>query len=371
MAHVDEMAKAAEALGYGLTVLAEDPDMYGDCGDARMVRFPTRDSSALRRYVADHRDDVANVFSVTDMWGVAASELRDEFGFPQFLDTAKLRRLRDKAFVQNTLRDAGLLTADIGDHWPRIVKPRNGTGKIGVRLVPDATTQRELARQGAWSDDIVSQPYYRGPLYSAEVWADGDRFLLMGVTNRIMAKPPVFLELVKSFPWSVQTQWERTVGEWVGRILAAVGYDLGLAHVEFIETSHGFELVEINCRMAGSLITPAILYSTNCNPYRMVVEQALGGRATLPHERTVRGGYSHVSVYADRPGTVAAVCGAATLTSYPGHPQWHQTRGVGAAVEQIGTYRARIGDVSAVGPDAATAQDRAIAASRCIEVRVA
>lgn len=92
---------------------------------------------------------------------------------------------------------------------------------------------------------------------------------------------------------------------------------------------------------------------------------------TLSHERVIRGGHSHVSMYADRPGTVAAVCGMATLASYPGHSQWHQTRDVGAVVEQIGTYRARIGDVSAVGPDAATAQDRAIAASRRIEVRVA
>ena len=92
---------------------------------------------------------------------------------------------------------------------------------------------------------------------------------------------------------------------------------------------------------------------------------------TLSHERVIRGGHSHVSMYADRPGTVAAVCGTATLASYPGHSQWHQTRDVGAVVEQIGTYRARIGDVSAVGPDAATAQDRAIAASRRIEVRVA
>lgn len=369
MAHVDDMARVAERYNCRLTLLAEEPDMYGDCGTACVIEFPTRDAAALRRYIGEHRSDIVNVFSVTDTWGVIASELRDEFGFPQFMDTARLRQLRDKGFVQQTLQKAGL-ASDAADRWPCIVKPRNGTGKIGVTWVPDETAMRQLEHRGIDLADTIIQPYHRGPLYSAEVWDDGTRFLLMGVTNRIMTRPPVFLELVKSFPWAAGTPWERSVEEWVRRILDAVGYDLGLAHVEFVETAHGFELVEINCRMAGSLITPGIVATTNCNPYRMAVEQALGMPVSLPVRRTVTGGFSHVSIYADRTGTVTSIQGMETCAAYPGCPQWYPTHDVGSVITQTGTYRARIGNVSASGPDASVAQDRALAASQSIEVHI-
>ncbi len=107
MSHVAEMADAAAAHGCRLVVLAEEPGMYtADSGAAEIVGFPTRDTQRLRDYVERWQGDIENVFSVTDTWGVQASELRDEFGFPQFINTDKLRTLRDKAQVDSKLRAA-------------------------------------------------------------------------------------------------------------------------------------------------------------------------------------------------------------------------------------------------------------------------
>ena len=97
--------------------------------------------------------------------------------------------------------------------------------------------------------------------------------IFFGITNRILSDPPYFTERVKSFPWAADSQWETKVREWAFQLLRTLDYTLGLAHIEFIETSNGFRLVEINARMAGALITPGILATTNFNPYAMAVHQ--------------------------------------------------------------------------------------------------
>lgn len=366
MMGVDEMAAAASSYGYQLTVLTEDPAYYGKT-NADIIPFPTRDYDALETYISENREVIHQVFSVTDTWGVVASRLRDSFGFYQFGDTAALTRLRNKDAVQQALIDNGL--AYEPQSWPRIVKPVGGTGKIGVQVVRcEAELEAFYAREGLTKEQYVLQNFYYGPMYSAELWRDGNFEVFFGVTNRVMSEPPFLTERVKSFPWSSNTIWENRVKEWVFRVLDAVDYRLGLAHVEFIETKSGFELVEINARMAGALVTHAIPNTTNYNPYRMTVEQALGLPITVPDARIVSGGYSHVSVYAPIIGTIRGITGADEVEDYPGNPAWIASRHLGDHITDVGTYRGRIGNVVATAETAHLAQDRALSAAQNVEV---
>ncbi|MBR6459644.1 MAG: hypothetical protein IKS49_05730 [Actinomycetaceae bacterium] len=362
MSEIDRMAQAAEKYGYSLVVLAENVPSYGAVEKATLVEFPTRDFAALSDYIQDNRSRIAQVFSVTDTWGVQASQLRDQFDFLQFGSTERLRQLRDKQYVQETLIKAGLAREVSG--YPRILKAKNGTGKIGVHYVGSEQELRGLVeKNGLDLGDYLQQNYYCGSLYSAEVWRDKDVFQFFGVTNRILSEPPFFTEKVKSFPWECGSEWEKNVESWVSDVLAQLDYDFGLAHVEFVETRHGFEIVEINCRMAGALITPAIVASTNFDPYRMVVEQALGLPVTIPDTRIVSGGSSHVSLYAQRVGRLSAIEGLDKLDQYLGDVQWHTSKDIGDEISELGTYRARIGNVSAQASSAPLAQDRAITAA--------
>ena len=84
MTEIDRMAASAECYGYSLVVLAEDASYYGEAEKVTIVEFPTRDYDALSDYIRENRSRIAQVFSVTDTWGVEASQLRDEFDFPQF-----------------------------------------------------------------------------------------------------------------------------------------------------------------------------------------------------------------------------------------------------------------------------------------------
>lgn len=368
MSEVDEMAAAADKHGYHLRVLAEDAAYYGDT-EAEVVAFPTRDHHELATYIEANRASIAQVFSVTDTWGVIASTIRDRFGFYQFGNTAKLKFFRDKDAVESTLIAHGF--AERSNSWPKVMKLRNGTGKIGVYVAKSEHEVNEIVTMsGHKRDALVVQDFYFGPAYSAEVWRDSQHEIFFGITNRILSDPPYFTERVKSFPWAANSQWETEAKDWAFQLLRTLDYTLGLAHIEFIETSNGFRLVEINARMAGALITPGILATTNFNPYAMAVHQALNVPPCEIMTREIHGGYSHVSVYATSTGTISSIHGIDQLVHNPGAPTWIPSREIGDRIVEVGTYRSRIGNLMATGETAAIAQDRAISASRSISVEI-
>ena len=364
---VKRMADCAAGLGYQLELLAGDPSMYVDSADTPVTRFPTQDKEALASYIAERRKSIGGIFSSTDTWGVAAAELRETFSFPSRITSEKLSRMRDKKWVVDKLA-GDAQAADVS--YPMIAKPRRGTGKINVRLIESPEDHRRFAASVEEPDAYVFQKYHRGPLYSAEVWSNGKTFVFFGVTNRITTEPPQFLERVKTFPHEHDTPWEQSVKRWCEDLISQLDYDLGLAHVEFIETSEGFQLVEVNPRMAGALITPAIDHCTNYDPYALAVADALDIVPDLPDDRKITGGYCHVSLYADRLGRLEAVEGLETLVQYPGNAGWVPSKDPGMEIPELGTYRARIGNVFASGPSAAIAQDRAVAAASSVRVRL-
>lgn len=61
-----------------------------------MLFSSCRNHQQLFAYLEDNISSISQVFSVTDTWGVIASELRDRFGFYQFGCIAKLEFSRDK-----------------------------------------------------------------------------------------------------------------------------------------------------------------------------------------------------------------------------------------------------------------------------------
>ena len=359
------LAKRAKELGYQLRMVTEDASIYNDLENLEVVELPTRSYAALQDYVAQHRQEIAAIFSPTDTWGVDAAKLRDEFGFESRYTAQELAQFRDKSWVRETLT-AG---KDQASTYPRILKPRNGTGSMGIRVV-NTPGELEAAAAEMKDTEFVDEPYYQGPLYSAEMYSDGARVEFFGVTNRILTSPPVFLERVKTFPHEYGSKWEKRVCEWATETLGILGYNAGFAHLEFIETADGFELVELNARMAGSLITPAVEACTNYNPYAMVIDDALGRDIEVPAQREVYGGHSHVSIYADHVGTLREVTGTSALPAFPGSPKWVPAKEAGAEITELGTYRCRIGNVFATADSPGLAQDRAIAAAQAIGVLI-
>ncbi|MCO6716843.1 argininosuccinate lyase, partial [Streptomyces sp. CHB19.2] len=79
------------------------------------------------------------------------------------------------------------------------------------------------------------------------------------------------------FPGPQRTSLER----WLDRVLAAIDYTDRFAHVEFVLTADGPEVVEINPRIGGALGGEGMCRALGVNVYEAVIEAALGRRPRL------------------------------------------------------------------------------------------
>lgn len=384
-AGVGHLFAAAARHGVDLLLLAGQPTMYLPGAPVECIeQCDTADDGAVRARLKQV-PLLVGLLSNTNTWGPLTARLAEEHGLPTS-PASGLEFLADKYQVRARLHERGvephparyvadlIAGTDAGYEWPRswVVKPAVGTGSCGVHRARTRAELTDLA--GALTEEAdryVVEPYFEGPVYSAEVYVRTGTCHLLGVTNRTLSPEPYFLELAKSFPHRRNTAWEAGVRNWVREVVQALGYHHGLAHIEFCDTVDGLRLIEVNARLGGALIGPAIVTATGFDPYDRLILDALGRHDAPVPEIADRGGFSHVSIYASRRGRFIGVDGLDRLAALPGEVTWTASKDPGEVVEHVGDYRARIGHVAATGEDAAQAQDRAEAAARIVDVRIA
>ncbi|WP_062216037.1 ATP-grasp domain-containing protein [Streptomyces sp. NBRC 109706] len=328
--------------------------------------------------------DLVGLINSTDGWSVPAAELAAEFGLPG-PDPETVRVLRDKLRVRRLLAEHGLgrvraipvepgpgaaseVLREIG--LPAVLKDSAGTSSRNVWLVRDAAgLDRALAEaaQQPLTGGLFAETYLPGPVYSAETvgWAGETR--LLGVLSRQLSPPPAVREEAASFPVALPPDQERAVESWVRRLLAAAGHRDGFAHVEFVLTADGPELVEINRRIGGALVGEALCRALATNVYEALVDTTLGRRPSLLDgpERTGPA-TAFVLLYPDRPGTLTGWSGLEGLTAFPGSPRWFPTLAAGDAVRHLTDQRGCTGILLTEGATAELALHRALSAAGSI-----
>ncbi|MGW6743156.1 ATP-grasp domain-containing protein [Streptomyces sp. NPDC055025] len=391
------MAAAAAGAGHGLTLLTGDrsvyrheldtlPDTLPD-GALTVVDVDTFDRTATRRALAA-LPGLAGLINTTDTWSVPAADLAAEFGLPG-PDPDAVRVLRDKARVRGLLHRAGLskgpavpvpLGTSAGTDTdpaaevlrtiglPAVLKDSAGTSSRDVWVVRDEEALRAaLAEAGRRSltGELFAEPFLAGPLYSAETlsWAGDTR--LLGVLSRQTSREPAVREEAAAFPVALPRGESAGIEEWVGRVLHTAGHHSGFAHVEFILTAEGPELVEINRRIGGALVGEALCRSLRTNVYDAMIDTALGRRpllmdAALEHTGPASG---FVLVYPERTGELAGWRGLDGLGSYPGAVRWYPVRAPGDTIGTVADQRGCTGMVLAEAATAELALHRAASAA--------
>lgn len=379
------LSAAARRLDVELVLMTFDRPYYRwlEHDDSiRVVDVDTFDPDAVRRAL-DALGRVDGLVSNTDLWAPTAELLAEERGFPGVLrDTA---RLRDKVWVRNRVVDAGLSRgrATRGDAWPTlaaaerpemaVVKDASGTGSRDVALAerPEGVDGAiaDLVARGVPAERITVEPYARGALYSAETYTTSSGTVLFGVNSRTMSELPDFRELDLCFPVGRGGRWETRIAEWVTGILESVGRGVGPSHVEFVDTEHGPELVEVNSRLGGGLIGEGIVVAGGTDPYELLLLQALEPRLEEQHvkgaarEPTARG-FGQVIKYTHRLGPLGEILGVDQVRRFPGDVAWHPSMTAVSSVTSLTDQRASYGFLTATGPSPHAALARAHAAAR-------
>ncbi|MFE4493244.1 ATP-grasp domain-containing protein [Streptomyces niveus] len=388
-------ARAARAAGHRFVLLTGDRAVYrhelATESGVDVIDVDTFDPDAVRRALAS-LTDLAGLINTTDTWSAPAADLAQELGLPG-PDPEAVKLLRDKARVRQTLHRAGLsagtsvvlepraASAELvreGVGLPAVLKVSAGTSSRDVWIVHDeealaaALAEAEERAQAPGGQGLngrlFAEPFLAGPLYSAETLSWQGHTRLLGVLSRQTSRRPAVREEAAAFPVALPADELATVERWVADVLAAAGHDQGFAHVEFVLTRRGPELVEINRRIGGALVAEAMCRTLDVNVYEALVDVTLGRRPRLLDAplRPTGPAVAFVLVYADEPGVLEGWAGLEGLNAFPGEVSWYPVRAPGDAVQHVGDQRGCTAMVLAQAPTAELAQHRAWSAATTV-----
>ncbi|MEV4944008.1 ATP-grasp domain-containing protein [Streptomyces zaomyceticus] len=309
-----------------------------------------------------------------------ASELARTWGLPHdSLDATRL--LADKDAVRTRLAEHGIGTLrwrgvrdgdegmaavrDIG--LPVVIKPAFGGYSVGVSI---AWTE-EQARAGlALLFDVPDKPcpkavveeYAFGRHVSAEIMVQEGEPMLLGFTEQRAQPPGVTAETGRHFPAVFEGRGKAR--EFALNAVKAVGIHNSAVHMELVITPTGPELIEINGRMAGHVVTHLISRALDRSVFFDLVALATGERLkeVLAPVRTVA--LRHL--WSETAGTVASVEPPAELP--PGTEWYELSAEPGSQVSLLRNNWDRIGYLVASGDTAAEACETGeLAAARILD----
>ncbi|MFG2343515.1 ATP-grasp domain-containing protein [Streptomyces phaeochromogenes] len=402
------LAEAACAAGHRLCLLTGDRAVYRHelahltpeaLAALDIVDVDTFDESACAAALAAV-PDLRGLVNSTDTWSVPGADLAAKLGLPG-PDPAAVRLLRDKSRVRTLLHERGLsrgralavpvspvsptdpsgpssaaeILREIG--LPAVLKDSAGTSSRNVWPVRDEQQLHAAlaeAAQRAFAGRLFAEPFFSGPVYSAETLSWEGETRLLGVLSRQMSPEPSVREEAAAFPVAFPDPELGLLQDWVGRVLTTAGHDTGFAHVEFVLTAEGPELVEINRRIGGALVGEALCRALGTNVYEAMVDTALGRRPALldnPVDATSGPATGFVLVYPDRRGTLTGWTGLDTLSDFPGSPEWYPTALPGRRVEHLVDQRGCTGIVLAEATTSELALHRALSAAGSVRPVVA
>jgi biotin carboxylase len=261
-----------------------------------MTGLATTDPAALIGLLSAPETQGAGVIAQVDRTVTPVAESCAVTGHA-FLSPGVIRLCADKSAFRARMDRAGLP----GPRWavatgrselaaaasrvgaPAVVKPSLGSGSLGVKL---AWTAAEIVDHAgtllARGTPALIEEYLLGPLVSLELFRHQGITTVLGLTDRVLSDPPYFAELSWTFPLEIADDDRDAVSVLAGATLDAVGFDRGPAHVEFILTSAGPVVVEVNPRMAGRGLTRMVSDLSGYDEYAMVVAQALNSELPPP-----------------------------------------------------------------------------------------
>ncbi len=392
--------RAARRLGLHVTFFTCGVDRYhatpggtevlGNCVD-EFVSCQTHQLAPLMAAVkeVDALAPLDGLLSVAEYEVVPAAEVARQLGLPG-PDPDAVRLARNKADQRRrwaergvpipafravtTAEQAARAAGEIG--LPCVVKPADETSGTHVvrcttvaevvdsfrTIASDRTNRRGQPRH----PEVLVEECLVGFEVSVEVLAEAGSVRVLGVTDKLVGGGNRFIELGHSFPTALPDSIRGELERAAVAATTAVGFDLGIAHVELKYTADGPKLVEINPRPAGDQITELMDRSLGLSTMELVIRQYLGESVGAIDAAPVRG--AAIRYLTAPPGVVDSVTGLDIAAVVPGVREAVLYIEPGARVNRLLVNEDRIGHVLATAEDPYLAGRIAEAAAQQIAV---
>lgn len=373
-------------LGYKNVVLTRVPELYepniAPSVDEWVV-CDTQDADAVAQAVADR--PVRALLTFSDYFVGTAALAARKLGLPGTDPTSYAVR-RDKSVVRAAI-DRALLpnprwaalslahpvtTSPIG--YPCIVKPIDGGASWDVmrvhndddlqKIVGMHLARKEYGRRVLPKHVMLFEEEIQGPLFSVEGFSVDGQAIIWGYSDRLLSNPPFFVEAGTTFSSAVPHQ---DMPQFTNDILAALRYNFGPFHLEFILSEEGPRLVEFNPRLIGGRAYHRVNLCCDSNVLAYIIQRYLG---ESPRELTCYRASTQRDIYATREGKLAALRGVERTQALPGVIEIAWRLQVGDRVVPASSNDDLIGYVITVGATVAESMQRAEQALCQLEVEI-
>lgn len=295
---MDDLIAALDARGLRSFVLSSSPLLDHRAERINQLsRMATRcmvtNSSVLTREdvftalftLHEQGERVIGCITVWEAYRELMAEANAELGLPD-LSTRQVSLLRDKLRLRNRLADAGLSQARAveltrgrfealkADGRQYFVKPSCGIASYGAfTLRPDSDWRTlEQISSEAHNDEVyrsafgaglvfIAEDYICGGEYSFELFIVNGRVHLVALHEKCKVTETsgtVLEDCCTSPPVSIDSQTCCAGIAWVGRVIKNLDLRWGCFHLEARHDGTHWDLIEINPRVGGCLISPSV-----------------------------------------------------------------------------------------------------------------
>ncbi|MFE4699742.1 ATP-grasp domain-containing protein [Streptomyces sp. NPDC056738] len=313
---------------------------------------------------------------------VAAYEVAEELR-AELNPAAAIRVLADKHAMRDLLAARGLSPVafaaaptrrEVADAvrrigYPAVVKPSALAGSRGVFLWREPADQvpwTALLDRYGYDGPFLVEEYLRGPEYSVETLSRNGRHHVLGITEKLLGPPPLFVEVGHVHPAPLPGERRQAVEDLTEEFLTACGYRFGPAHTEVIWTPRGPRIVESQARLGGDRIPRLVELATGLD-VEQAVFAALAGTPVRPPKATAA---AAVRFFTFPPGRVDEIHGPDTVGGLDHVDELSIRLRPGDNVPEVRDSKSRHGHVLVSGASPEEAQARIADALAAIEIVV-
>lgn len=163
---------------------------------------------------------------------------------------------------------------------PIILKPTNGQGSVGIRLVHDRTELKSvLSGENELLWPMLAETFINGQEYSVEAVSVAGNHHIVAITEKSLNS--YFVEIQHLVPAPIDREIERGLHDATITLLNAVGLQTGVSHSEFRvaqdqDGNVGIFCIETQLRPGGGRIWKLVEICTGLKMDKMVMASSLG-----------------------------------------------------------------------------------------------
>lgn len=256
---------------------------------------------AIAHYLANYSSiTFSGVLCSLDHLMPIAAHFAEKFHLP-FASPQSILRWTDKGLSRQFCSEANLpipsfLCIEQNDeaylqqwqNYPAIIKPRRGSGSLGVHRLENSTALLHFFQQlnrPFVPNEWMIETCLSGAIYSVEGYMLSGELHWLGISDRTWGAQPLFIEDGLNFPVLQNTNLGKSLYNLGERVVKATQYEHGFFHIEIMVCQNQAYIIELNPRHGGRVpVMASIVYECDFYAQQLALCKGIAPQFGLPRK---------------------------------------------------------------------------------------